>query len=292
MGNSLYIDEEQLQESSSSFEGLLRWNRKWDLPSKDYIGRLQKELQTGCIDDLDFACKLFTLYERKVQGIPEKVMNDWSERYFINNENFERIITAREEILDIFTKGKKSTWFRPINLSLIDRLRLLMTMCWPDRIVKIIEQGNHLIFENQKTKVKGILSDNSAGTWAKNDEVIIGLLDQSDWVLDGSRKGSPLITFAIKVPDKIIESGTPDSLVVSELMKSKKEFDIEKKSYSLYSHLFAPVGAEISLNGKKKEFTSAEVNLPPLFIPSFEENSFVYSDNEKFDSSKVIAQPP
>ncbi len=109
MGNSLYWNE-----------GLFRWNMKWDIQSKDYIARLHSELRIGCIDDLDFACKLFALYSKEVSNIPDAIINSWGKRYFINEDNFELIRTARDVILKLFTRGKKTNVFRPIDFSLVE----------------------------------------------------------------------------------------------------------------------------------------------------------------------------
>ncbi len=280
MGTSLYVDEEKKKESSGSYEGLLLWNRKWDLPSKDYIGRLQKELQIGCVDDLEFAYKLFAMYEGKINGISA----DWEKRYFINIDNFDLIDKAREEIIEIFTQGKKANLIRPLDFSLVERVRLLMAFCWPDRIVEI-KQEEQIIFENPKTKIKGVLSENSTGNWYKESRAIIGMMDQSEIIIDGNKKGAPVATFVIKTPNKILSPDTSETEVILEIIKIRKEFDLQQKNYILFAHLFAPAGSIINLTSGSNKFKSSGVVLPILFKPAIDETiSFIEED---FDSLKL-----
>lgn len=277
MGTSLYMDEEKKKESSSSYEGLLLWNRKWDLPSKDYIGRLQKELQIGCVDDLDFACKLFAMYEGKINGIPD----DWEKRYFINIDNFDLINEAREDIFKIFTQGKGTNLIRPLDFSLVERVRLLMAFCWPDRIVEIKQEGQ-IIFENPKTNIKGVLSENSAGNWYKESRAIIGMMDQSEIVINGNKKGAPVASFIIKTPNKILSPDVSETEIISEIIKIRKEFDLQQKNYILFAHLFAPAGSQLNLTSGSNKFKLSDVVLPTLFNPAIDEAlSFIA---EKFDS--------
>jgi len=284
MGTSLYVDEEKTKDSANTYEGLLLWNRKWDIQSKDYIGRLQRELQIGCVDDLDFACKLFAMYEGKVNGIPDNLLKDWKTRYYINTDNFNLINEARKEILDFFTQGKKTDFLRPLDFSLVERVRLLMAISWSDRIVDI-KHEKQFIFENHKTKIKGVLSENSAGNWSEKSKAIIGMMDQSDTVIDGNKKGAPVISFIIKTPDKIISSNASDTEIISEIIRIRKEFNLSKKVYSLFAHLFAPVGSKINTASNSTQFKSSDVVLPSLFRPSIEET--IYYKDEEFDSSEL-----
>jgi len=279
MGTSLYVNESQ----KNNYEGLLLWNKKWDLRSKDYIGRLHNELYMGCVDDLDFACKLFALYEGKINGIPESILKDWGERYFINIGNFDLIAKARGEFLDVFTQGKKTELLRPIDFSLIERVRLLISIVWSDRIVELNQKGKHLMFENPLTKTAGLLSEYSAGSWTKGNKAVIGMMDQSDIVIGEEKKGVPILSFLIKAPGKIPSKDTTDSEIVAHIIKIREGFDMALKARELFSHLYAPAGSQVNISPNSKSIDSSKVALPDLFKASFEKTS--NSQDEVFDSA-------
>lgn len=271
MGNSLYWDE-----------GLLVWNKEWDIQSKDHIIRLHNELRMGCSDDLDFACKLFALYEGKISGVPNKLLNSWSQRYFINEENFKLIEEAREEILDAFTKGKKTDVLRPIDFSLVERVRLLMAISWPDRIVSI-KKGIPLRFVHSKTNTEGIILENSVGNWANQKKAIVAMMDQSDIVISGNKKGAPVASFIVQTPEEIPSKETGD--IISKIVKIRNQFDSQKIS-SLFTHLHAPIGSQVKAVSSSKKLKVSDVVLPNLFQPTFDE-SLSTKDEDDFDSSSL-----
>jgi HrpA-like RNA helicase len=268
MGNSLYWDK-----------GLLLWDKEWDIQSKDHITRLHNELRMGCIDDLDFACKLFALYEGKISGIPDAVLNSWSKRYKINEENFKLIKEAREEILDVFTQGKKTNVLRPIDFSLIKRVRLLMAIAWPDRIVSI-KKGTPLRFVlNSKTKIEGIMSENTTGNWANQEEAIVAMMDQSKIVINGNKKGAPVANFIIQTPEEIPSKEAAN--IISKIQKLRNEYDPQKTFSSLFTHLHIPIGARVTVDSSSKQLNVSDAVLPSVFQPTFDES---LSTNDETDS--------
>jgi len=272
MGNSLYRDN-----------GLLLWDKKWDIQSKDHITRLHNELRMGCIDDLDFACKLFALYEGKISGIPDAVLNSWSERYKINEENFKLIQEAREEILDEFTQGKKTNVLRPIDFSLVERVRLLMAIAWPDRIVSI-KRGTPLRIVYSKTKIEGIISEYATGEWANQEEAIVAMMDQSDIVITGNKKGAPVANFIIQTPKKIPSKEATD--IISKIRTLRNEYDPQKTFSSLFTHLHVPIGARVNVDSSSKQLKVSDAVLPNVFQPSFDE-SLSTKDKDDSDSSDL-----
>jgi hypothetical protein len=269
MGNSLYWDK----------KGLLLWDKEWDIQSKDHITRLHNELRMGCIDDLDFACKLFALYEGKISGIPDAVLNSWSKRYKINEENFKLIKEAREEILDVFTQGKKTNVLRPIDFSLIKRVRLLMAIAWPDRIVSI-KKGTPLRFVlNSKTKIEGIMSENTTGNWANQEEAIVAMMDQSKIVINGNKKGAPVANFIIQTPEEIPSKEAAN--IISKIQKLRNEYDPQKTFSSLFTHLHIPIGARVTVDSSSKQLNVSDAVLPSVFQPTFDES---LSTNDETDS--------
>ena len=273
MGNSLYWNE-----------GLLLWDKKWDIQSKDHIIRLHNELRMGCSDDLDFACKLFALYEGEISDIPDAVLNSWSQRYFINEENFFLVKEARNEILAVFIQGKKSDVLRPIDFSLVERVRLLMAIAWPDRIVSI-KKGSPLRFVlDSKTKMEGILSENAIGNWANQKKVIVAMMDQSNIVINGNKKGVPVASFLIQTPEGIPSKEATD--IISKLIKLRNQFDPQKTLFSLFTHLHVPIGAWVNVDSSSKQLKISDAVLPNVFQPTFDK-SLSTKDEADFDSSEL-----
>lgn len=275
MGNSLYWDN----------EGLLLWDKKWDIQSKDHITRLHNELRMGCIDDLDFACKLFALYEGKISGIPDAILNSWRKRYFINEENFKLIKEAREDILDEFTQGKKTNVLRPIDFSLVERVRLLMAITWPDRIVSI-KKCTPLRFVYSKTNMEGIISENATGNWANQKEAIVAIMDQSDIVINGNKKGAPVANFIIQTPEEIPSKEATD--IISKIRKIRNEYNLQKTKTlsSLFTHLHAPIGARVNVDSSSKQLKVSDAVLPTVFQPTFDK-SLSTKDKDDSDSSDL-----
>lgn len=272
MGNSLYWDE-----------GLLLWDKKWDIQSKDHVARLHNELRMGCIDDLDFACKLFALYEGKICGIPDAVFNFWSQRYFINEENFELIKEAREKILAVFTQGKRSDVLRPIDFSLVERVRLLMAIAWPDRIVSV-KNGTPLRFVHPRTKMEGIISENATGNWANKKKAIVAMMDQSDNVINGNKKGAPVASFLVQTPEQIPSKEAAD--IIYNIQKIRDEYVSEKSWDSLFIHLHVPIGAWVNVDSSSKQLKISDAVLPNVFQPTFDK-SLSTKDEADFDSSEL-----
>jgi hypothetical protein len=243
MGNSLYWDK----------KGLFLWDKEWDIQSKDHITRLHNELRMGCIDDLDFACKLFVIKE------------------------------AREDILDEFTQGKKTNVLRPIDFSLVERVRLLMATTWPDRIVSI-KEGTPLRFVYSKTNMEGIISENATGNWANQKEAIVAIMDQSDIVINGNKKGAPVANFIIQTPEEIPSKEATD--IISKIRKIRNEYDQQKTFSSMFTHLHAPIGARVNADSSSKQLNVSDAVLPNVFQPTFDE-SLSTKDKDDSDSSAL-----
>ena len=137
-----------------------------------------------------------------------------------------------------------------------------MAICWPDRIVEIKQEDGQIIFQNPKTKIKGVLSENSAGSWYKESRAIIGMMDQSKIVIDGNKRGAPVASFIIKTPNKILSSDASETEVVPEIIKIRKEFNLQQKNYILFAHLFAPAGSQVNLTSGSNKFKLPDVVLP------------------------------
>jgi energy-coupling factor transporter ATP-binding protein EcfA2 len=257
MGDALYwIDD-----------GLLQWDRWWDLESKDKVSRLQRSLRIGCVDDLDFACKLFALYEQDIKALPAEHRKEWRERYFINKDSFRLVESARAGILEPFTKGRKTSSFRPLDFSLLPRLRILMAVAWPDRLGTIEQNkfGNSPLFTLPDSTEKGIVSRNSR---IRTDvkQAVVGIMDRTHAFIDGAPRECPVGNFIVEAP-ATPPKRRPEEL--AEIFSGFREGYDEGQVYArMLADQYAPVGSHVLLNSLSRTLTLKELTqLPSLVTP-------------------------
>jgi len=254
MGEALYWKE----------DGLLQWNRAWDLETKDKISRIHNSLRAGCEDDLDFALKLFSLYEEQLSWLPEYALDDWSGRHFINEQGFELAFSAREALLDVFTKGKKSDAIRTPNLASYDRVRLLMAVAWPDRVVTL-KSGTPLIFPAPYSEGVGILSRYSCGNWKSDDKAIVAMMDKGQLFLNGKFTHCPVGNFLIRPPREIPSNDPVDiAIALSALKSSINEVILQQEKFA---DQIIPVGSRVEVNGGDTGIIKHLINQPKKVQP-------------------------
>lgn len=257
MGDSLYWMD----------DGLLQWDRRWNLESKDKIARLHHSLRTGCVDDLDFACKLFALYEQDILALPDEHRNEWRERYFINQDSFRLVESARAGILEPFTKGRKSSSFRPLDFSLLPRLRLLMAVAWPDRVGTIEQNkfGKSPLFALPDSTEKGIVSRNSR-IRIEASHAVVGIMDRTYAFIDGTLRESQVGNFMVEAPATVPKRRTEE---LAEIFSGFREGYDEGQVYArMLADQYAPVGSRVALKSLSRTLTLKElIQLPSLFKP-------------------------
>ena len=96
----------------------------------------------------------------------------------------------------------KANDFRPIDFSLVERVRMLMAIAWPDRVV-LIKKSKPLQFAYSKMKQKGSYSESTTGNWANKEKAIVAMMDKSDIVINGNKKGAPVASFVIQISNHI-----------------------------------------------------------------------------------------
>jgi hypothetical protein len=243
MGNALYWGG----------DGLLQWDKHLNLVSKDYRIRLIDSFKAGCVDDLDFACKLYSLYEgcffhHKYDG---KHASYLAKEYSLNLENFQLLKDTRDNLIDVFSQGKKNSNIRQLDLSLISRVRVLASLSWNDRIVSI-KKGDPLLFESKDYGYQGTISDNCAGDWNKEKKAIIGILDQNenDIIIDGKRTKAPVANFLIKHVEP------PSSKNVIDIISAFKKYQLEDEIKNGFSNCVAdlniPINRRVEIDDSKK----------------------------------------
>lgn len=246
MGNALYW----------AGDGLLQWDKNLNLISKDYRIRLIDSFKAGCIDDLDFACKLYSLFEGTFfhHKYDKKYASYLAKEYCLNLENFELLKDTRDSLIEVFSQGKKSSNVRQLDLSLISRVRVLASLSWNDRIVSL-KKGETLLFESKEYDYQGTISDNCAGDWSKEKKAIIGILDQneSDIFIEGKRVKAPVANFLIKHVE------APPSKNVIDIISTFKKYQTDEEVTNAFSNcvsdLNIPINRKVEIDENNKPIT-------------------------------------
>lgn len=144
---------------------LMQWNYGWNVYTKRDAFQVQRALQAGSLDDVEFILKLVKAWEnlpwlqRGSYSIDEDqkgkfslkekeaLRENWAYEQFVNSEALETIISERDEILGQLYIHKKDVdaKYRPIDLSLVDRVRMLLYLMLPE--ISIIRQGETYTFQ-------------------------------------------------------------------------------------------------------------------------------------------------
>lgn len=142
LGSSLYQRAEIFEDDDIQGQGIFVWKDEWRDRKKAEIFMRQRSLQVDCRDDLDFALKLFGMFEANsyLKGLPEK----WVEYYRIDPSVFESddeqwicILNVRNKLLDLFQEDASDKSKPPIDFQKIGLVRLLMNIAWPDKLIKV-----------------------------------------------------------------------------------------------------------------------------------------------------------
>ncbi|MCB0537054.1 MAG: ATP-dependent RNA helicase [Bacteroidetes bacterium] len=243
MGNALYW----------AGDGLLQWDKNLNLISKDYRIRLIDSFKAGCIDDLDFACKLYSLYEGCFfhHKFTEKHASFLTKEFSLNLENFQLLKETRDDLINVFCQGKQNRDIRQLDLSLVSRVRVLASLSWNDRIVSL-KKGDALLFESKEYDYQGTISDNCAGDWNKAKKAIIGILDQNenDIFIDGKRTKAPVANFLIKYVEPPASKNVID--VISAFKKYQLDDEIKNSFSNCVADLNIPINRKIEIDDSKK----------------------------------------
>lgn len=231
-------------------DGLFKWDSNWDARTKAFVARIHDGLKIGCRDDLAFLMKIFICYqkaEKKGEG------SLWCNRFFINEEVIIKTLEEMEDIFEYFSQEMKVR--KEINPSLLEKLRFIMAIAWPDRIVEI-NQNNSRLFKFKKDFCGsniGIISQFSAGDWKNEKKAICGATSKELVIIEGEKKIVPSSCFMVKMPKQIkdIESISPTSLLFL-IQETKKE---QIKEMSFLDQKF-PIGSKV-----KVEESDGKVNI-------------------------------
>ena len=235
MGASLYWRE----------DGLLIWDTQWDISSKDQIGRIHQSLRVGCLDDLDFAYKLFSLYEKQLPDNPDTRIHPWCRRNFVNAKNLALVSNAREGILKAFIRGKKDPWIRPLKYGLIERLRMLVAVGWPDRVVEL-EDRDPIRFKQPGANGPGLVSPLCCGSWKGGEKAVVGMLDRDFAFIDGTYQQVSMVNFLIQKSDNI--SSKEESEIAFAMAEIRDKYQEQQALAKLFADQLFPVGSQVRLH--------------------------------------------
>jgi len=271
--------------------GLFLWNQLWDIESKDHVQRRQLSLKSGCIDDLDYSCKLFFLYENSQTASSG---NRWSQFYFVNEEGFQRVNQARLAILGSFLQGTnymesgrvpraKQEALRGIDFSLIPRLRLLASIAWPDRLVTL--EGNGLFRSDVPIKLVGTVSKHVSGDWSQEERAIAGILDSGRSFIDGAMENQPVANFLIRAREPAHSSVS--SILISECRAEQESFNFQEHYSNLMVDQAAKVGSLVSILSEGSNHSISGINEEPSDLAPHVIDSFDGQEDEQDNSYEL-----
>ena len=218
LGASMFVSQNEYGDLKDNRNGFFIWNYDWDLITKDYYSRMLKELQIGCLDDLDFVFKLsilFDFYESK----EIESLNDFIIRYFICEKNVNKYLYSRDSLIYPFVKNISEMAIRSVDYKQINKLRLLVQLAFPDKLGEIVNSNGQLVFRNKKG-FKYLLSPNIAGNWKEGDKAVVLMFKQSPYIID-------------KNPEKLIKD-TPSSPYAEFLIKAQDSELYQENDLSNY----------------------------------------------------------
>jgi HrpA-like RNA helicase/predicted RNA-binding protein with RPS1 domain len=113
--------------------GLYLWNPTWDAQTRWEASRRQQALRLGCADDVEWVLKTVSAWE--ASGQTDRERRDWAWRFMVNHDVIaNQIIPERDQLIKRLAIGTRGDVARPINLDLLERLRMAMALSIPGRI--------------------------------------------------------------------------------------------------------------------------------------------------------------
>jgi len=298
LGASMYIAEDKIEKN---YNGFFVWNDAWDMLTKDHVTRIQKHLQIGCIDDLDYIFKLSNIFDL-YRSEETELFSDIVKTFFICESNLFKYLLERESLLRSFIKGKKDESIRSLEYKLVQKLRLLIPLALPDKIGTIVNHNGQIVFENNKG-TKYLLSPNLAGSWNAGDKAIGLIYKQSPFIIEKNFEillkdtpTAPYVELLVRINDSELykEDNISNFQILHHLKRITVESDKKKQIIrNMFIPLLGPIGSEISKvpdnnlvaiqNIKLKSFQTKYANLvlDQEFIDQLEEEQLATSKGEK-----------
>mgnify|MGYP000936393555 CR=1 FL=1 len=241
---------------------LFRWDSRWDAKTKSDVNAIQEGLRAGCRDDLALASKIATLYLRAEAQVQSDV---WTQRYFLNEATLKQALDERNKMVEALRRdAEKDKQIRDINISLLERLRLIMAVSWPDKIVnlKIGHPITYPVESGSDEPAVGIVSEYSAGDWSSQQNAICGSMIRKIAIIDGKKNEAPSSCFMVQLPKQVPKAeNAVIAIALSQLRKGKN--DTNEKKLLFIDQRF-PIGSKVSIDEKNGKYYVSDVIEFPL----------------------------
>lgn len=167
--------------------GLLVWDSRWTAETKMHVWRIHQTLRLGCVDDLDFVIKLAVCYLEANQSGKVK---QWAFQNFVNLPVLESVFESQEDLVEIYLAKAEDRGMRAINLSMVGKMRLILTNIFNGRKVRVKTRENKLVYElvGAEDGVCGIIPELCVGDWREGDEAFLITATKKKNILDGQQK--------------------------------------------------------------------------------------------------------
>jgi len=218
--------------------GLLLWNPEMTAKTKANIYAIHQGLKTGCQDDLDFVIKLAWCFQRmKSNGLSR----EWAEYHFVNYENLTKLLSDIDELIITIFGEERQESFRELDLESLDRIRLLISSTWPDRITDL-----SLI----------IISAQCAGDWKVRKKALAMSFVDEETLINAYPQRTPVASFMVTIPEQVQK----EDLFIDQRFPIGSIVEVKEEKGKTYLSKLEKVPSEIRVSNKKSVWSSEEKN--------------------------------
>jgi len=201
------------------YHGLLIWDERWTAATKARVYAIQQGLKIGCRDDLDLIIKLSLCFRNKGR--------EWVRYHFVNRNILEKIISDTDEFIESFREKTKKAESRKVNIGLLDKVRSLMPVVWPEKLVDL-NKGEVISYPVKGKSEIGMISPHCAGNWKERKRAIITAATEKKVVFNGDLLFLPTASFTVQTFDEISTKENIDLFIdqkfpVDSLVYAKEE---------------------------------------------------------------------
>lgn len=150
------------------------------------VWRIHNALRTGCVDDLDLVMKLAACYlDARQKGIDKQ----WAEQNFLNQDAFEDVFEAQEELLQIFLSKAESRQIRELDISLTNKIRIILSIILKGRTVRIlVQEGKRAYRFLGDDTLFGIVHEACVGNWKEGEEALLVTATKKISIVGGQQR--------------------------------------------------------------------------------------------------------
>ena len=258
--------------------GLLLWNEEWTAKTKARVDRIHQGLKVGCQDDLDFVIKLaYCFWKTERNGLSEK----WAKYHFLNYGNLQGVLSEINELIAETFGEEREESIRDMDLDSLDKIRLLMTSTWLDRVVSL---------------ESGTVSLQCVGSWQERKKALAMTLIEEGVVIDGYPQRVPRASFMVNLPGKV--SRERRDLFIDQRFPISSWVKVKEERGKIFIVELIAVPEPIKVNYRKtlwlKEESKKEetINFDERFIDWPKDETLpiegVWIEKSKTDRAKIV----